>query len=192
VERARRELESINRAEGRRELLEDFPAGLIAISASFDVETGDPVSTPAVGEEAADGVTPTLVAKTTFIMYGVDRVRISEYIEERTSQAISGESGQVVYSTGVSDDADENRAFIESFRELGEDYTGRLKSTTKVGPEVTSEMIVERSLGRKLGEVQSQLRSINGISRVEIHTSFFWVTSIPNDINKLSVEVVVE
>ncbi|MCL1839611.1 hypothetical protein FWF89_01230 [Candidatus Saccharibacteria bacterium] len=192
VAKAKEKLESVSAADGRAELLADFPVGLLPIAVSFRSETGDPVSTPAVGEEVGEDVTPKLVAKTTFVMYGVDRVRISEYIEERTKQAISGEAGQMVHSTGVSDNADENKAFIESFRELGEGFTGRLKSVAKVGPEVTDQMVMDKSLGRKIGEVQSLLKSINGVSKVQVETPFFWVSSIPDDINKVTVEITVE
>jgi len=192
VTRAKEKLSSVSNTEGRAELTDEFPVGLIAITASFKTESEDPVATPAIGEEVEDGVTPKLVAKTTFSMFGVDRVRIKEYIEDRTKQAIAGESGQVVYSTGVSDDAEENKAFIESFREAGGAYTARLKSNTKIGPEVTDQMVIDKSLGRKVGEVQSLLKSIDGISKVEIKTSFFWVTSVPNNINKVSVEITVE
>jgi hypothetical protein len=192
VTRAQEKLTSANTSEGRTELLGEFPAGLIAITASFKTEFEDPVVTPAVGEEVGDGVIPKLVAKTTFSMFGVNRARIHEYIESKTEQAIAGEEGQTVYSTGVSYNADENKAFIESFREANGVYTARLKSNTKIGPEVTDQMVIDRSLGRKIGEVQSLLKSINGVSQVEIKTSFFWVTSVPNNINKVKVEITVE
>ena len=192
VDKAKKELESTSTSAGRAELEADFPTGLLPIKASFKVETGDPVATPAVGEELVEGVRPKLVAKTTFIMYGVDRVRITEYIEERTRQAIGTEADQMVYSTGVSENADENKAFIESFRLVGDVYTGRLKSVTKIGPKVTDEMVIEKSLGKKIGEVQSLLKSINGVGSVKVETSFFWVSSIPDDINKVSVEITVE
>jgi hypothetical protein len=47
-------------------------------------------------------------------------------------------------------------------------------------------------LGRKKGEVQSLLKSINGVSLVTVDTSFFWVTSVPNDTNKVTVDITVE
>jgi len=192
VARAKEKLTSLSTSEGKTELLDEFPVGLIAITASFKTESNDPVSTPAVGEEVADDIIPKLVAKTTFSMFGVDRVRIDEYIRDKITQAIVSEEGQTIYSTGVSDNPDENKAFIESFREADGAYTAKLKSNAKVGPEVTDQMVIDKSLGRKTGEVQSLLKSINGISKVEIKTSFFWVTSVPKDINKVSVEITVE
>ena len=62
----------------------------------------------------------------------------------------------------------------------------------KTGPTVTEENIVEKAKGRKIGEVQSLLRSINGVSSVNITPSFFWVRTIPNDNSKITVELTVE
>ena len=62
----------------------------------------------------------------------------------------------------------------------------------KTGPRVTESMISEKSLGKKIGEVQSQLKSIKGISDVKIDSSYFWVTSVPSDPNKVSFEITVE
>jgi len=192
ITRAREKLESVSTADGKAELIRSFPVGLIVIADSFKTVTDDPVATPAIGEEVSEEVIPKLVAKTTFSMYGVDRVRVAEYVEARTRQAISSEKDQTVYSTGVSDDVDNNKAFIELFREVDGSFSAKLKTVTRVGPEVTDQMVIDKSLGRKIGEVQSLLKSINGISKVEVNTSYVWVTSIPNDINKVSVEITVE
>ena len=71
-------------------------------------------------------------------------------------------------------------------------YTARLKATTKVGPTVTEAEILEKAKGKKIGELQSQLKSINGVSSCKVDPSFFWVTTIPNDANKITVNLEVE
>jgi hypothetical protein len=192
IAEAKKSLDGVSEGEGRAELLADFPTGLVPIATSFVTKIGEPTSTPALDAEVADGVTPVLVAETTFTMFGVDRERIAEYIEAKSLEKFSGTELQKVYSTGVSDNADENKAFIESFREADGEFVGRLKSTVQIGPEVTEEMVAERTLGKKVGEVQTQLRSINGISSVNVQTSFFWVNSVPNDINKVTIKITVE
>lgn len=192
VKTARESLESTGATEGRAELLEAFDIGLMPISSSFATQSSEPASSPAVGQEVGEGVKPKLVAETTFTMFGVDLVKLNEYVDIKTMQAIAGEEGQKVYSTGVSEDSEENKAFIESFREADGMYTAKLKTTTKTGPEVTNQMVMEKSLGKKIGEVQSLLKSINGVGSVKVNTSVFWMTSIPNDINKVNVEITVE
>ena len=70
--------------------------------------------------------------------------------------------------------------------------TAKLKSTTKTGPRITEDMVKEVSLGVKVGKVQSNLRSYNGVTEANVETSYFWVTSVPNDDNKVEIEITVE
>lgn len=192
IAKAKEALGTTSESEGKSELLSEFPSSLMAIEASLVTNLGDPVSTPALDAEVADGVTPVLVAETTFSMFGVDRTRVMEYIEAVSLEKFGGADMQKVYDTGVSENSDENKAFIESFREDSGKYSGKLKSTVQIGPEVNDEMVAEKCLGKKIGEVQTQLKSINGISNVKVDTSFFWVSSIPSDINKVTIEITVE
>ncbi len=192
IKTAKTKLESIGESEGKSELFADLPDSQIIINSSFAFESKDPVSSPALGEELPSGKTATLSSEATFIVYGVDRVAVSEYIEAKVSESIKNQENQKVYSTGVGEGPDDSKAFFESFREADGKFKGKLKSTAQVGPEVTDQMVIEKSLGRKVGEVQSLLKSINGVNSVSIDTPFFWVTSIPNDINKVSVEITIE
>ena len=73
-----------------------------------------------------------------------------------------------------------------------DDRSAKLKATTKTGPRVTDESVAEMALGRKIGEVQSRLKSLKGVAEVKIDTSYFWVTAIPDDINKVQIEITVE
>ena len=54
------------------------------------------------------------------------------------------------------------------------------------------QMIADKSLGRKVGEVQSLIKSIKGVADVKVETSYFFVTSVPNDINKVQIEIIEE
>ena len=57
---------------------------------------------------------------------------------------------------------------------------------------MTEEDILEKVKGKKTGEVQSLLRSINGVSSVEIVPSFFWVWSVPEDTSKITIDLTME
>ena len=70
--------------------------------------------------------------------------------------------------------------------------TAKIKATLKTGPEVTEQLVMEKSLGKKVGEVTTLIKSINGVSDVEVNTSFPWVRQIPNDANKVSIKIMVE
>ena len=115
-------------------------------------------------------------------MFAVNREQVKTYITEVVSANL-GDDTQEIYDTGV------DKAFFESFQNSKDDSSAKLKTTTKTGPRVTDEMVREKALGKKTGEVQSLLKSIKGVSSVKIDTSFFFVTTIPDDTNKVEVNI---
>ena len=50
----------------------------------------------------------------------------------------------------------------------------------------------KKEIGEKVGKVQSNLRSYKGVSEATVKTSYFWVTSVPDDDNKVEIEITVE
>ena len=99
---------------------------------------------------------------------------------------------RTVYATGAGKDEEKVIAFFESYKNNNGEYTAKLKSTVKIGPRVTPEMISEKILGQKVGQVRTMLTSINGVADVEINRSYFWVTKIPSDINQVEIEITVD
>ena len=183
VDKAKAKLQETAENVGKGHLLEQFGDDTYKIETSYSVDSKDPVATPVVGEEVKDGVKPKITQTTSYSMYGVDNTKLSEFIKKKTESGIK--SDQKVYETGS--------AFLENFRGTEKDgYTARLKSTAQTGPSVTEEEILEKSKGRKIGEVQSLIKSINGVSSVKVNTSFFWVNSVPDDANKITIELKVE
>lgn len=164
-------------AEGKAKLMEEVTDDEIAIEASYKVEVGDLKSSPGVGSETSDGKAH-LSAVTTYSIYVVEKAKIEEFIDKKTEL---GED-QRIYSIG--------EPYFESFNNI--DEGANLKTTIKVGPTVTEEDIIERTKGRKIGEVQSLLRSINGVSSVEVTPSYFWVRKVPKKAEKITVDMTVE
>ena len=180
---AKEKLESQGREDGKSELVKEFGDDMIVIESSLEISTSDPVSTPAVNEEVKSGVTPKIEATTTYTMYAVDKTKVEEFITSKTSSSVA--SDQKIYAI--------NKSFFESFTKQSDgNYTAKLKSSTETGPKVTEEDILEKSKGKKVGEVQSLLKSINGVSSVSIKTSFPWVNAVPDDPNKITIELKVE
>ena len=169
-----------NSETGKAEILAKLSETTFPIETSFKVEPANPVSVPAVGEEVKEGVTPSVSSSTTFKMFTLDAVRIEEYIKAKANIAEDRE----IYSVG--------NPFLEYFMESDSGYGAKLKTTYKVGPRVTEQDILEKSKGKKIGEVLSLIKSINGVNTVYIEKSVFWVNSVPEDVNKVNVEVNVE
>ena len=191
-DKAKSLLTSASQSTGRTELLNKFPDSTFPIDGSFSVENKDPISTPKVGEEVKEGVTPQISAETVFSMRGVDRIKISQFIEKKVSVDLP--KGQKIHATGVSMNPDENKARIENFQIDGENITAKLVSSfVQIGPDINEAKILEKIKGRKVGEVSSILKDLTDSKlTVDIEKSVPWVSSIPDDPNKIEIILTIE
>lgn len=193
VEKANNELTGETDKEAREELTSQFSSDYILISNSFAVENSGFTTSPSVNQEVGDGVTPKIARETKYVIYAVKKDDINTYIRKKAEEKIKGDKTQMVYSTGIAaEEGEEDKAFFESYKNENGNMTAKLKSTTKTGPRITEDMVKEVSLGVKVGKVQSNLRSYNGVTEANVETSYFWVTSVPNDDNKVEIEITVE
>ncbi len=166
-------------SEGKSLLLDQVKSDdVIVIESSFKSEAGDVKSSPAVNAEVDENAKPEITVKAIYSVYALDRAKVEEFIKAKMTVA----DDQRIYSVGD--------PYVERFASI--DEAARLKTVVKTGPTVNEEAILEKAKGRKIGEVQSLLRSINGVSSVEITPSYFWVNSVPNDANKVTIELTVE
>ncbi len=169
--------------DGKSKLLASIPDDLMALESTYKEDAGEAVATPGVGEEVGSGVTPKLTSTTVYTILTLDKKDLTNFVEEKTKATLAAD--QKIYET--------SDPFLERFMEDGNGgYTARLKATTKVGPTVTEAEILEKAKGRKIGELQSQLKSINGVSSCKVDPNFFWVTTIPDDANRITVNLEVE
>jgi hypothetical protein len=190
VETAEAGLEGEGESDAREELASQFSNEYLLIEKSFTATGGKITASPSINEEVKDGIKPKVIKEIKYTIFAVKRDDLSKFIEAKTE---IGDDTQTIYSTGVSsEDGEDNKVYIDSFKKEDNKYVGRLKTVVKTGPEVTEQMVSDKSLGKKIGEVRSHLKSINGISEVNVDTSYFWVTSVPSDPNKVTFEITVE
>ena len=169
--------------DGKAKLMASIPEDLMPLESTYKENAGEATATPGVGEEVGSGVTPKLTSTTTYTILTLNKKDLTNFVEDKTKATLAAD--QKIYET--------TEPFLERFTEDGNGgYTARLKATTKVGPTVTEADILEKAKGKKIGELQSQLKSINGVSSCKVDPSFFWVTTIPNDANKITVNLEVE
>ena len=179
VKKAKEELLADNNKANKQTFIESQPEGLLIIESSFKQSTTDVTVSPAIGEEAKDGKA-SISTTTTMTVYAVDKTKIEEFIKAKAKLG----DDQKIYSI--------NNPFIENFS-IGDDKTtGKLKTAYASGPQVTENDIVENAKGKGLGDVQHDLKSINGVSSVSIEKSFFWVNSVPTDTAKITIKLEVE
>ena len=161
-------------------LKEKAGEGKLVITSSFKQSFSEPVVTPAVGEEVADGVTPVLKITSTATLYAIDEVKVKEFI---TNKARISDT-QKIYTI--------NNPFIENFIATDTGFTGKLKTSYKFGPKITDEDILELVKGKGIGDIQHTLKSIDGVGTIEIEKSMPWVNAAPSDSNKITIELTVE
>lgn len=182
VDLALDKLKSENQDNGKANLLKRLSSTVLPIDASFKVETTDPVVTPAVGAEVPEGTTPSVSSKTTYTIMTIERAHVEEFIKARAKL----EEGRKLYSYGD--------PFIEYFTQTNDNtYSAKLKTTYKYGPEISESEILDKIRGKKIGRIEPELKSdYSGISSVAISKSFFWVNTVPNDPNKITIKLEVE
>lgn len=182
VESAKKDFKSEGESASKVKLLETLPKDSVAIENSFQYASKDAAPSPKIGEEVKEGITPTLELKNIATINYIDKTKVEEYIKLKTKDKI--QEDQAVYAVDT--------PFIERFVKNSDHISAKLKSTTKVGPKVTEHDILEKSKGKKIGEVQPLIKAINGVSKVEISPSYFFVTSVPTDPNKITIKLKVE
>lgn len=180
IDEARTKFAELNESDGKNQLFNKISDTVLVLKDTYQSEIADPVVTPKVGEEVAEGTTPMISSKATFSVYTIDLAQIEKFIREKATLG----SDQKIFSLGS--------PFVEHFNGSGDTFTGRLKTTYKTGPNITEEDVMNKALGRKIGEIQSLLKSINGVDSVSVEPSFFWVSKVPNDQNKVHISLKID
>ena len=171
--------------EAQKELKSQFGDEYILLGNMEQSEPKDTV-TPNVDEEVGENVKPKVVREVVFKMFAVKKEAVKTFISAKLKENAGGDKTQTIY------DAGEDVAFFEKFQNTTDESTARLKTSVITGPKVTEQMVADKSLGKKVGEVKHLLQSINGVSSVSVNPNYFWVTSVPSDPNKVQIKVTVE
>ena len=171
--------------DARNELTDEFGEDYLLISSSFSSDNGKVTTSPAVNEEVGDGVTPKIVKEVKFTIFAVKREDVDRYLKKLAEAELGGDDTQMVHDTGI------DKAFIDTFKDTGNGtYSGKLKATYRTGPKITEEDVMNKVKGKGLGEVQTMIKSIKGVKEVKVKSSYFWVVSVPEDPNKISIELI--
>lgn len=169
----------------KTELEGKFSGDVTVISASFVADRAAAVSTPAVGSEASDKKA-TLTSQVTYRLTGVERSELETYLTQVLKKQMQDQTTQKVYKTGV------DTATLNDYAQRGDTSSVRLVATGHIGPVIDESEIKEKVAGKRFGDIQAQLTQIEGVSDVQVKFSYFWVRTVPNDLNKIKVEFNVE
>lgn len=182
VDAAKAKLETQNESVNKQKLLDTISSeGAFIIDSSFKQTIGDAVVSPAVGEEVKEGEKAKLSVVTTDTIYIIDSTKVEEFIREKAKLA----DNYKIYEM--------NDPFVENFTNTDNGYVAKLKTSYVSGPKITESDVVEIIKGKGVGTARQDLeKSFDGISSINITTNFPWVTSVPNDNNKITVNIKVD
>jgi hypothetical protein len=185
VERAQGQLIGASSDAQKEELKKLFTNGEVVIDSSFVVDRAAAVSTPAVGAEAADGKAK-LSISTKYSIQAVSKSDLDSYLRNSLESNLDDKEAQKVYSTGV------DEATISNFRKDGEILNASVNAKGSVGPVIDEAKIKNQVKGMKYGEVQQSIETMNGVKSVDVQFSYFWVRTVPNNTDKISIQFKVQ
>jgi hypothetical protein len=185
VATAKEKLAASSNDNVKAELTSSLGSNYKIIDSSFTTTYGDPTVSPAVGEEASSGKA-TVKAKTTYTITGIDSSSLSKYLDSAMKEKMENQDNQKVYKNGL------DNVSLTSYIAGNGSMTVDVATDGKVGPNIDEQKIKDQSKKKEYGEVQSQIESIEGVNSVDIKFSFFWVTKVPDDDNKITIEFTVD
>lgn len=181
VQNASEKIAQNNNNEQKNILVQKLGKNVRAIEDSFIVTRSETNTIPQVNQEAQGGKAK-LIASVTYSMYGVNQSDLDKFLSSALKNKISKENNRRVYNSGV------KTAKIADFKKSGDSITANITSKGQVGPKIIDSEIKDRVKGKRFGDIQADLQSIEGVRDVSVELSPFWVSTIPNDTSKITIK----
>lgn len=177
--------ESAKVDDAKKELETQFGDNYKIIPDVVDNDKSAVKSTVAANEEASNGKA-TISGGVLFTMYAVSKNELSSYLDKVITTQIDNKDEQRIYDNGI------KNVKFNNTKKTDKTVSVNLSANGKIGPIVDAEKVKEIAAGKGYGEVQSELDGINGVENVDIEFSPFWVRSVPDNVDKISVEFLLE
>lgn len=182
VEKAKQSLASQNADAEKKKLTDKFGKDYVIIDSSFKAKGGDPQSSPAIGQEASGKAKLTL--ETTYVLTGVAKAQIKEYLDAAFADTLTNKDEQKIYDNGSS------TLKFADFKQGEAEQAGTavMTATAQIGPKIDDSEIKELVKGKRYGEIEGDLKAIDGVSDVAVKLAPFWVQGVPGDVKKITIE----
>jgi hypothetical protein len=169
----------------KQQLTSEFTDDETVIPGSFNANRAAAVSVPDVGNEVTGG-SAKLTSSTTFSLIGIAKSEIETFLRSEITKQMDPTKDQRIYDDGYS------HIELTNYQTSTQGSTVTLETSPnypgQFGPDINTEAIKNAVKGKNFGDTQSYIESINGVDNVDIKFSYFWVTTVPNDTNKIDVE----
>lgn len=180
INKAKETLVMPDQAGARAELRKQFGGDMQIIEESFTVEPSDPVSAPAVDEQAKRG---RVTVDTTYTYIALSRSDIKQVLADALKDALSNKPNQSVFNDGS------GSVSFQSFQKFtSTTYAAQLSTTGYIGTTININDLAKQIEGKRYGEIDQIANQIPGVNKVDIKFSPFWVTTAPRDPNKIDIK----
>lgn len=180
VQKAAEQLATQEDSAMKAQLRSAFDKNVTIIDSSYKIDKSTPVSAPAVGQEASGKAK--LTTEITYSLLGVTSDQLTKYLDAAVKDKIADQPDQRVYNNGA------QKASFTDFQTEGDQSTVRLVANGKVGPEIKDDEIKEKVKGKRFGDIQADLETIQGVDDIDVKFFPFWVSTVPNDDKKITIE----
>jgi hypothetical protein len=180
IQKAAQALVDLSSDDVKQQLTNQFTNGEIVIADSFNIDRAAGVSKPLVDAEATGKAT--LTSATTFTILAISKSEMELYLKAVLEKQVT--ANQKIYDNGI------DGIKLSGYLKTDQAVTVNVTTVGKIGPNIDSELIKNQSKGKKYGDVQSEIDAIQGVSKVDIKFPYFWINTVPNDINKIEVNFI--
>ena len=181
AQKAMDQLEQQSSDDMKSDLKSKFNDSFVVLDTSFKVDKGNPEVKPGVGQEVSSG-TATLSATVTYSLSGVAKADISKFLDDYFKDQIKGLSDRRIYDSGA------DKASFTDITATDKGFSANLVATAKIGPKIEDQNVKDQAKGKRYGEIQSSIESIQGVDNVDVKFWPFWVSTAPSDTKKIKVE----
>jgi hypothetical protein len=182
VQKTTDQLAQQNSDQEKNKLKKEFDDTFTVLDQTFKIDRGTPQVSPGLDQEVPAGAKPKLTASVTYSLSAVTKADVSKFLDEYFKKQLEGTKDQRVYENGL-----KNANFTDvNANDAG--FTASLVATAKIGPKIDDAAIKQTAKGKRYGDIQSSIEAIQGVDDVDVKFWPFWVSSAPNDTNKIKIE----
>lgn len=153
-------------------------AGYQAILETF-VASDPNITTSANANDQTDSVTVTQTV--TYKMYGVKKADLETLVSDSVNDKIDTNKQSIL------DDGLGKATYAVLGTPTDSSTQVKFRSEAIAGPKIDLNGLKKQLAGQKSGQIQSQLKTLPGVEDVTVKFSPFWVTSVPKDASKVTV-----
>lgn len=154
--------------------------GYIAVDSTFN--TGEQQITTSNGAgDKADNVTVTSTIP--YTMLGVKQDDLKSLVVANVSKKIDKKKQKIL------DDGVAKAKFSQQSTGTANNATVSVKVKSVAGPQISVDDIKRQAVGKKSKAIESNIKTIPGVTDVKVDYSPFWVTTAPKNLQKITVQV---